>query len=158
MRALTVVGVPGREVLAIEVDAHLRVKDAVSVLNRLGRSTGPPDSLSCSGLQNPDTKLGENGRHKEGSDEQATTYVFPEFKQQAACLVLDQGYSHMEASRSVGLARRCCVAGCSNCSWNARASRHRGRQSPAQQHIQELKARIERLEREKTILKKLPRS
>ncbi len=27
----------------------------------------------------------------------------PEFKQQAACLVLDQGYSHMEASRSVGV-------------------------------------------------------
>ncbi|AHI82806.1 putative transposase [Burkholderia thailandensis USAMRU Malaysia  len=25
----------------------------------------------------------------------------PEFKQQASCLVLDQGYSHMEASRSV---------------------------------------------------------
>lgn len=25
----------------------------------------------------------------------------PEFKQQATCLVLDQGYSHMEASRSV---------------------------------------------------------
>lgn len=27
----------------------------------------------------------------------------PEFKQQAACLVLDQGYSHTEASRSVGI-------------------------------------------------------
>lgn len=27
----------------------------------------------------------------------------PEFKQQAACLVLEQGYSHMEASRSVGI-------------------------------------------------------
>jgi transposase len=27
----------------------------------------------------------------------------PEFKQQAASLVLDQGYSHMEASRSVGV-------------------------------------------------------
>lgn len=27
----------------------------------------------------------------------------PEFKQQAACLVLEQGYSHMEASRSVGV-------------------------------------------------------
>uniref|UniRef100_UPI002AB2B8BC transposase n=1 Tax=unclassified Paraburkholderia TaxID=2615204 RepID=UPI002AB2B8BC len=27
----------------------------------------------------------------------------PEFKQQAACLALDQGYSHMEASRSVGV-------------------------------------------------------
>lgn len=27
----------------------------------------------------------------------------PDFKHQAACLVLDQGYSHMEASRSVGV-------------------------------------------------------
>lgn len=27
----------------------------------------------------------------------------PEFKQQAACLVLDQGYSHVEASRSVSI-------------------------------------------------------
>jgi hypothetical protein len=27
----------------------------------------------------------------------------PEFKLQAACLVLDQGYSHVEASRSVGI-------------------------------------------------------
>ena len=27
----------------------------------------------------------------------------PEFKQQAASLVLDQGYSHVEASRSVGI-------------------------------------------------------
>ncbi|MCS6508865.1 hypothetical protein NX907_25080, partial [Burkholderia thailandensis] len=31
----------------------------------------------CSGLMNPDTDLGENGRHEEVSDEQATTYVFP---------------------------------------------------------------------------------
>lgn len=28
----------------------------------------------------------------------------PDFKQQAACLVLDKGYNHMEASRSVGVA------------------------------------------------------
>jgi transposase len=27
----------------------------------------------------------------------------PEFKQQAACLVLDKNYSHIEASRSVGV-------------------------------------------------------
>ncbi|MCA8467122.1 hypothetical protein LGN31_14860, partial [Burkholderia cepacia] len=32
---------------------------------------------TCSGLMNPDTDLGENGRHEEVSDEQATTYVFP---------------------------------------------------------------------------------
>lgn len=27
----------------------------------------------------------------------------PEFKREAACLVLDQGYSHIEAARSLGL-------------------------------------------------------
>jgi len=27
----------------------------------------------------------------------------PEFKREAACLVLDQGYSHPEAARSLGL-------------------------------------------------------
>jgi hypothetical protein len=31
----------------------------------------------CSGLISPDTNLGENTRHKEVSDEQATSYVFP---------------------------------------------------------------------------------
>jgi len=29
----------------------------------------------------------------------------PEFKREAACLVLDQGYSHIEAARSLGLNR-----------------------------------------------------
>ncbi|THJ45972.1 hypothetical protein E9536_40475 [Burkholderia sp. LS-044] len=41
----------------------------------------PPTQLIheglCSGLMNPDTDLGENVRHEEVSDEQATTYVFP---------------------------------------------------------------------------------
>ncbi|MBB2983942.1 transposase-like protein [Paraburkholderia tropica] len=31
----------------------------------------------CSGLITPDTNLGENTRHEEGFDEQATSYVFP---------------------------------------------------------------------------------
>jgi hypothetical protein len=31
----------------------------------------------CSGLLSPDNNLGENTRHKEVSDEQATSYVFP---------------------------------------------------------------------------------
>ena len=48
----------------------------------------------------------------------------PEFKAHAACLVLDKGYSHIEAM------------------------------TPDQQRIQELEARIDRLEREKAILKK----
>ncbi|WP_208458624.1 hypothetical protein, partial [Burkholderia seminalis] len=31
----------------------------------------------CSGLMNPDTDLGENARHEEVSNDQATSYVFP---------------------------------------------------------------------------------
>jgi hypothetical protein len=34
-------------------------------------------ALNCSGLLSPDTNLGEDTRHKEVSDEQATSYVFP---------------------------------------------------------------------------------
>jgi hypothetical protein len=44
----------------------------------------------CSGLMHPDTDLGENARHGEVFDEQAKTYVSPEFKQQAACLRCDR--------------------------------------------------------------------
>lgn len=35
----------------------------------------------------------------------------PEFKREAASLVLDQGYSHIEAARSLGLVDQHCVGG-----------------------------------------------
>jgi len=83
----------------------------------------------------------------------------PEFKQQAACLVLDQGYSHMEASRSVGIGESVLRR------WVRQLESERQgitpeskAMTPDQQRIQELEARIERLERDKSILKKLPRS
>ncbi|PMN95108.1 transposase [Enterovibrio norvegicus] len=78
-----------------------------------------------------------------------------EFKLEAACLVIDQGYSIAEASRSLnvgetGLRR-----------WVTQLEQERGGSTPAskaltpeQQKIQELEARIHRLEREKSILKK----
>lgn len=78
-----------------------------------------------------------------------------EFKLEAACLVLDQGYSIAEASRSLnvgetGLRR-----------WVTQLEQERGGSTPVskaltpeQQKIQELEARIHRLEREKSILKK----
>ena len=79
----------------------------------------------------------------------------PEFKQQAACLVLDQGYSHMEASRSVGIGESVLRR------WVRQLQSERQgitpqckAMTPDQQRIQELEARIERLEREKSILKK----
>ncbi|MCC7641968.1 MULTISPECIES: IS3 family transposase [unclassified Janthinobacterium] len=79
----------------------------------------------------------------------------PEFKQQAACLVLDQGYSHTEASRSVGIGESVLRR------WVQQLQLERQGITPQskaitsdQQRIQELEARIERLEREKSIFKK----
>ncbi|POQ08918.1 hypothetical protein CXB40_07505 [Pseudomonas syringae pv. avii] len=37
----------------------------------------PAISTTCSGLMKPDTHLGENARHREVSDDQATPYLFP---------------------------------------------------------------------------------
>lgn len=78
-----------------------------------------------------------------------------EFKHEAASLVLDQGYSISEASRSLDVGetplRR----------WVDQLRAERGGETPQskaltpeQKRIQELEARINRLEREKDILKK----
>ena len=78
-----------------------------------------------------------------------------EFKRDAALLVLDQGYTLVEAGRSVGVGdsvlRR----------WVRQLQQERHgltpkshALTPEQQKIQELEARIHRLEREKAILKK----
>lgn len=74
----------------------------------------------------------------------------PEFKQQAASLVLDQGYNFSEASRSVGVGETVLRR------WVRQFQMERQGKAitPDQQRIQELEARIERLEREKAILKK----
>ncbi|QBF28495.1 IS3 family transposase [Pseudomonas tructae] len=79
----------------------------------------------------------------------------PEFKREAACLVLDQGYSHAEAARSLGLVESALRR------WVNQLQQERGGITPAskaltpeQQKIQELEARITRLEREKSIPKK----
>nr|BAC55322.2 hypothetical protein [Stutzerimonas stutzeri] len=79
----------------------------------------------------------------------------PEFKREAASLVLDQGYSHIEAARSLGL-----VESDSSPMGNQLQAERNGvtptskAPTPEQQKIQELEARINRLEREKSILKK----
>lgn len=78
----------------------------------------------------------------------------PEFKQQAACLVLDQGYSHMEASRSVGVGETVLRRWVHQLQMERKGVTPQGKAiTPDQQRIQELEARIERLEREKAILK-----
>jgi len=78
-----------------------------------------------------------------------------EFKHEAASLVLDQGYSVSEASKSLGVGETALRR------WVDQLKYERGgftpeakALTPEQQRIQELEARINRLEREKAILKK----
>ena len=78
-----------------------------------------------------------------------------EFKHDAACLVLDQGYSVLEACRAVDVGESILRK------WVRQLQAERGgltpqatALSPEQRKIQELEARINRLEREKAILKK----
>ena len=79
----------------------------------------------------------------------------PEFKQQAACLVVDQGYSYMEASRSVGIGESVLRRWVRQLESERQGTTPQSKaMTPDQQRIQELEARIERLEREKSILKK----
>ena len=79
----------------------------------------------------------------------------PEFKQQAACLVLDQGYSHVEASRSVGIGESVLRRWVQQLRLERQGITPQSKaMTPDQQRIQELEARIERLEREKSIIKK----
>lgn len=78
-----------------------------------------------------------------------------EFEREAAALVLDQGYSHIEACRSLGVVESALRR------WVNQLQQERSgvtpqtkALTPEQQKIQELEARIARLEREKSILKK----
>ena len=78
-----------------------------------------------------------------------------EFKMDAASLVLDQGYSVPEAARSMDVGETALRR------WVDQLKIERGGTTPTakaltpeQQKIQELEARISRLEREKAILKK----
>lgn len=78
-----------------------------------------------------------------------------EFKMDAASLVLDQGYSVPEAARSMNVGETALRR------WVDQLKIERGGTTPTakaltpeQQKIQELEARISRLEREKVILKK----
>ncbi|QSX40136.1 IS3 family transposase [Shewanella cyperi] len=79
----------------------------------------------------------------------------PEFKHEAACLVLDQNYSVPEACRAVDVGETAMRR------WVEQLRAERGGLTPSskaltpeQQKIQELEARINRLEREKAIFKK----
>ncbi len=78
-----------------------------------------------------------------------------EFKVEAAALVIDKGYSVPEACRSLDIGETALRR------WIQQLKQERGGETPQskaltpeQQKIQELEARIDRLEREKSILKK----
>ena len=79
----------------------------------------------------------------------------PEFKREAATLVLDQGYSYQQACESLGIGETALRR------WTKQLESERSGITPKskaftpdQQHIQELEKRIKRLELEKKILKK----
>ena len=78
-----------------------------------------------------------------------------EFKRSSASLVLDQGYSHVDASRSVGVAESVIRRWVRQLHQERHGiTPHSPAMTPEQKRIQELEARVERLEREKSILKK----
>ena len=77
-----------------------------------------------------------------------------EFKREAAGLVLDQGYSHIEASRSLGVVESALRRWVNQLQQERNGVTPQSKAlTPEQQKIQELEARIARLEREKSILK-----
>lgn len=78
-----------------------------------------------------------------------------EFKHEAACLIVDQGYTYPEACRSLDLSPSALRG------WVNQLKGERGGETPKakamtpdQQRIQELERKVNRLEREKSILKK----
>lgn len=78
-----------------------------------------------------------------------------EFKREAADLVLTQHYSFAEACRSLGVAESALRRWVSQLQLErSGVTPHSKAMTPEQQKIQELEARIARLEREKSILKK----
>ncbi|WDH22907.1 IS3 family transposase [Pseudomonas chlororaphis] len=78
-----------------------------------------------------------------------------EFKREAAGLVLDQGYSHIEACRSLGVVESALRRWVNQLQQERTGVTPQSKAlTPEQQKIQELKARIARLEREKSIFKK----
>ncbi|WP_446729104.1 IS3-like element IS222 family transposase [Pseudomonas aeruginosa] len=82
-----------------------------------------------------------------------------EFKREAAALVLDQGYSHIEACRSLGVVDSALRRWVKQLQAERQGVTPKSKAlTPEQQKIQELEARINRLEREKAIFKKGYRS
>lgn len=78
-----------------------------------------------------------------------------EFKLDAARLVTDQGYSVPEASRSLGVGETVLRRWVQQLQGEQGGTTPKGKAlTPEQQRIQELEGKVNRLEREKAILKK----
>jgi len=78
----------------------------------------------------------------------------PEFKQEAASLVLDQGYTIPQASVSLGVGESAIRRWVQQLTDERKGVTPKGKAlTPEQRRIQELEARCNRLEREKEILK-----
>jgi len=101
----------------------------------------------------PDTNVGGNiATISEVSMTWKRRSFTPGFKQEAACLVLDQGYTVAEAGCSLHVGENALRR------WVKQLSEARGgvtpkskAMAPEQQRIQELEARCERMERKKSI-------
>lgn len=79
----------------------------------------------------------------------------PEFKQEAASLVLDQGYTIPQASTSLGVVESALRRWIKQLEAERQGATPKGKAlTPEQRRIQELETRFERLERGKNILKK----
>lgn len=79
----------------------------------------------------------------------------PEFKQETASLVLDQGYSIAQACTSMGVGESALRRWVQQLSDERQGVTPKGKAiTPEQQRIQELEERCRRLEMEKSILKK----
>ncbi|TDX22494.1 transposase-like protein [Modicisalibacter xianhensis] len=76
----------------------------------------------------------------------------PEFKQEAACLVLGQGYSITEACRLLGISESVLRRSIKQLAVERDGITPTSKALMQEQRIQELEARIHRLEREKAIL------
>jgi transposase len=79
----------------------------------------------------------------------------PEFKQEAASLVLDQGYSFAQACTSLGMGESTVRRWVQQLAEEREGVTPKGKAlTPEQRRIQELEARCKRLKQEKDILKK----
>ena len=89
------------------------------------------------------------------SDDQETTHFSPELKQEAARLVLDQGYGILQACCSLGVGESALRRWAGQMSQEREGVTPKGKAlTPEQRKTKGFEVRCKRLEMEKTVLKK----